>query len=352
MEIIRQDKLIRESGIEMLRIMSICGVIVLHFVFPTAVGYDSDNTNYLLFLENLFIGSVNIFIIITGYFMINNNTRVVNKPLSLLFQIAFYLGGAYLLTCVWGNNTFDIGGFIYTIIPRNYFVVLYITLFFISPYINKCINSISPDKYNQILYITFLIMSFLPFIVDFMTDIFHLELTGMNTLGHFGGQSGGTLIHFMYMYMLGGLICKNKDTIDAVKTRSVLIICMASFVANYGLVLCFKDLMLDASKSLWSYYNPLIILQSCTLFILFSRIKIRNKYINNLAKSSFACFICHGFLLGQLPVEKMIGQNPLIMTAYLFGAIILFYIIIWVVYQLYSLIFEPLIMKKKIFLNY
>lgn len=90
----------RSSNIELLRIFAILGVIVLHynnadmgggfrFVLPGSLNY------YLLhFLENLFICAVNLFLLISGYFLCTSFKRSLLKPLQLLIQVILFLQAA------------------------------------------------------------------------------------------------------------------------------------------------------------------------------------------------------------------------------------------------------------------
>lgn len=66
----------RESGIELLRILLMIGVIILHINNADIGGalkyVDNNSVNYivLLILENIFVCAVDIFVIITGYFYV------------------------------------------------------------------------------------------------------------------------------------------------------------------------------------------------------------------------------------------------------------------------------------------
>ena len=65
------EKKDRQSGIELLRILAACMVIVLHYndggAFEhTRMGY---NRTILFLLESMCICAVDLFILITGYFM-------------------------------------------------------------------------------------------------------------------------------------------------------------------------------------------------------------------------------------------------------------------------------------------
>lgn len=80
----------RESNIELLRILATCAVILLHYNNPTIGGAVKNATGlnyYILLLECLSVNAVNIFVIISGYFMCDNNKRFFSRPLELIIQV-------------------------------------------------------------------------------------------------------------------------------------------------------------------------------------------------------------------------------------------------------------------------
>lgn len=60
----KPETMVRDSNIELLRILTICGVVILHYNGTQAFSFVNDNSlNYyiLLFLEGLCICAVNLF---------------------------------------------------------------------------------------------------------------------------------------------------------------------------------------------------------------------------------------------------------------------------------------------------
>lgn len=70
-----------------------CGAIILHYNNPLigkAFELVKDNTlNYWIihFLESLFICSVNLFMVISGYFMVTSKKRNLWKVIELITQV-------------------------------------------------------------------------------------------------------------------------------------------------------------------------------------------------------------------------------------------------------------------------
>lgn len=84
------NKKTRYSGIELLRILTICGVILLHYNDERAFKWVDQGTvnQYILFgVESMCICAVDLFMIISGYFLCQTQKRAAIKPLELLFEI-------------------------------------------------------------------------------------------------------------------------------------------------------------------------------------------------------------------------------------------------------------------------
>ena len=103
--------LTRNSNIELLRILSIIGVIILHYnyeLYGGAFSYvtpHSINEFILYLLEYSNIVAVDIFVLISGYFLSQNNSRSIIKPLKLIVQVIFIAAVFYLFDRIVFNTT-------------------------------------------------------------------------------------------------------------------------------------------------------------------------------------------------------------------------------------------------------
>lgn len=158
-------KLVRDSNIELARILAIIGVIILHYNNPEIGGAfnyaDKGSYNYyiLYFLESISICAVNLFVLISGFFMYKTKSRNLMKPFQLLSQVIIFSGGIYLLKVLLGKAIFSPVSFVKALIPNNYFVILYIVLYFISPYLNIVFENLTEKKMREMVVILFLIFS-------------------------------------------------------------------------------------------------------------------------------------------------------------------------------------------------
>lgn len=199
----------RKSNIELLRIFSILGVIILHYN-NTQIGgglkfVETNSINYLtLFIfESLFICAVNVFVIISGYFLIRKSSRNLWKIIELILQVMLINAIFYVWNdCIIGK-TFSFNKLLGSLIPNNYFVILYSTLYIVSPYINKIVENINLNDYKRFLLIIFIVFSIYPTAIDLLEEIFNKELVGMSTIGIYGSQYGYTIVNFILMYLIG-----------------------------------------------------------------------------------------------------------------------------------------------------
>ena len=89
----------RESNIELLRIVSTLFIFVYHYMIAGAISevyVYTNNKIVALFLSTEGQVGVNIFFLITGYFMINSKFKI-RKLLKLFLQVFFYSVGLALL---------------------------------------------------------------------------------------------------------------------------------------------------------------------------------------------------------------------------------------------------------------
>lgn len=86
----------RESGIELLRIFAMLGIILLHYNSPIMgkafdfVDPNSSNEYLLYFMESLGICGVNLFILISGYFLCATQKRSFSKLFELFLQVVLF----------------------------------------------------------------------------------------------------------------------------------------------------------------------------------------------------------------------------------------------------------------------
>ncbi len=168
----------RNANIELLRIISILMVTMLHALGKSNLlgnlsqGTDA-NTWIAWIFEALSISAVNIFMLISGYYLIKAEFRL-SRMVELIVQIVFFTFGSfivfYLLGFV-GKEEIDVYWFLNYLLPVHmdvfWFMTAYLVIYALQPVLSKGIEHISKKKFVTLIVILLVFecafKSFLPF---------------------------------------------------------------------------------------------------------------------------------------------------------------------------------------------
>ena len=328
----------RDSNIELLRILTICGVVVLHYNGNVAFDYvaeGSANFYILNALEGLFICAVNLFVLISGYFLSGTTKRRAVKALELVVQVMVIGVGKYLVTCLIGGKGISLQSLVGAVIPNNYFVTLYITLYLISPYLNLALERLTDRRYGILVGLSVLLFSIWPTVMDTVTAVTGYVFTGLYTTGSAGSQNGYSLINFAMLYLIGGYLRRmGPEGMKRVKGWGCGVL-LAACVA----LLFFWQLGHTAIAR--AYCNPLVIGEAVLVFLLFSRLSIRSGAVNSLAGGAFTCFLLHDLFLWYIGIEKVVLGSPIVMLGHLTVSVVLIFLACWCAWRVYDWVTAP-----------
>lgn len=322
----------RESNIELLRILTICGVVMLHYNGNVAFGLVTEGTaNYYLlqFLEVLFICAVNLFVMISGYFLCASNKRKAVKALELVVQVMVLGMGKYVISVVMGAP-FSLGSLLRAAIPNNYYVTLYLAVYLISPYMNLAISKLSDKKLGVLVALCGILFALWPTVLDMVYAITGSNYNGMYPTNSGGSQYGYSFLNFALMYLLGAYLRRigsGRAVYDAL-----------------GAVACVAILFvwqMYCSPVARAYCNPLVILLAVFVFRLFTHVHIQSKVINTLAKGTFTCFLLHDYFLPHIGIAKVVNGSLPLLLGHIVVMIPLIFLICWAVWFVYDLVSRP-----------
>lgn len=329
------EKKIRNSNIELLRIITMFGVILLHYngmeAFA-AVQEGAVNQYILLFLESVCIGAVNLFILITGFFLSRSNERRLSKAVELLFLVMATGMVKYLLGA--GLADFHLRSLAGAAVPGNHFITMYVTLYLISPALNRMTQGLSRKQYGRLMLIAVLLFNVIPSGLDLMRESTGIFVSGMYPIGTAGSQYGYSIVNYIVMYLLGGYLRRlyEEDQLPGVWASALLWIgCIA------GVFFLQQPWPLFGR----AYCNPLVIGIAVGMFCLFVRIKLQSKLINLLAKSTLMCFMLHDYLLPMAGIPQAVQGHWTGMLLHILLTVIAIYGISWVVWRIYDWISVP-----------
>lgn len=343
MEIIKRD-----SGIELLRIILIFFVIAMHYFNPLVGGGNNviqpENQWFANLLISISCCAVNCFILISGYFMVTNNKRSLSKPISLYAQLVVYSVLSIILFSSLGIHSIRIKNILFCFVPSNYFIVLYLVLYIVSPYINLTLMQLS--KKACTIFILFLVSLFsvYPFFTDILGEFNGQTILGTSTIGLYGSQRGYSIVNFLLLYCIGGYI--RRFEIDRyLKAPRSLIIFVVSIGVIFLLILAEDALNLKGDNVATSYLNPMVIISAVSLFCMFKNLHFYSSVINKLAGSVLTCFLIQGYMLKLINIERYAAGSLVVLLLHLVISFVFIFIISYILFYAWSLI-EKIIFKK------
>lgn len=287
---LKEDINERNSSFELLRILLILMIIALHYCnanYGGALGnVEKGSFNYWIvhFIESACIVAVNVFVIITGYFM-NDRTEVkINKVINIVYLTVIWGIIIYIIALFSGKTKISLESFVVFVdtITNRWFVVIYCLLYLLIPYINKFIHTMNKEQYTVLLSI--LVCTLYVYSTVFKTTVAMVD-------------RGYGIANFIVLYLIGSYIKIYHDDFKSLSKSIVMyLLCVVctTLLSN-----------IDTSKA-WQYNSIFNLIGSVSLFFIFKSIKMKNiKVINWLASYTFSAYIIHEnkFIINNLYKE-------------------------------------------------
>lgn len=268
-----RDNKKRDANFELLRIISMIMIVCLHF---NGKGQVLDNTVFLSktwYISNVTefasIIAVNLYVLITGYYMIKSKIKI-RKILQLEMEMIFYSVGIYIILLILNKTQFNIKEMIKCFFPimnnEYWFMTIYMGLYLIVPFLNKLANNLSSKEYKYFIIILTILLS------------------GVKTINPninaFSSLNGYTLIWFVYLYLLGGYI-RNYYTRKHNKIALAIIYIFLIMIEMVVKIIFIKkeDLSIYIGHML-GYDNLVTLTKSVVVFLFFKNINIKSKILN------------------------------------------------------------------------
>lgn len=328
----------RNSSIELLRILAALFVIMLHYSDGRAFTYVSEGSahQYVLFaIESIGICAVDLFVLISGYFLSGTQKRSVLKGLELLVQVVVFGEAKYIISSLISHTALSLSTMIKLLIPNNYYVILYLAVYFVSPYINLVLKNLTKKQWNQFVVILLLLFSAWPTLVDFLEELRGSDWFGLSTVAAWGAQQGFNVVNFTLLYILGGYLRYHGLPEKCNRIRILL----PAWLVTVGLIfvwaLISQRMTRTEMHSAWVYHNPLVILSAVLLFCIFARMEMRSKVINALAAASFTSFIFHNKIMELYKIREAVESNIAVMLGHILFVAVSAYLMAWVAHVLY-----------------
>lgn len=326
------EKAKRKSGIELLRIICMLSIIVLHAYCYGGIDEIADQRGGAFeattdLIWSFFRTPVNVFVIITGYFMNKDSLdfkksyrRIPKVYLTMLFYSITATLAALLINNAHGfeindaniyTNSIDklntysqneLSGnlLVYSLIKMFfpilssewYFLTNYIIILLLSPFINYVLNGIDKKQFKILLGLLFVFLSILPTLSSMggFKEIFSIKKVVPL-------EYGKSLISFIFMYIIGAYLkrfVKDDDKIHLKYLGFFIILCIADFSLHlFANIIKLNDVGLYNNSVFGQFSNPLVILESVCIFLFFRGFQFRSKIINYIAGTTIGIYAIH-----------------------------------------------------------
>ncbi len=276
---------VRQSNIELLRIVAMIIIIAHHF----AVHGDFEFSNNAITINRLWIQfiemggkiGVNIFVLISGYFLISSKSIKLSKIVKLWLQIFTYSIGIFLIFVLAGIAPFQIKMLIKSFFPITFslwwFASTYFVLYLLSPYLNKLLLSLDKIQYQKMLLLIFIIWCLIP---------------------TFTGQpfQSNNLLWFMFLYAIAGYIKIYSININSniyIYIFGLVIIAFLSVIVFDYLGMIYPIFAKHATFFYGMQRLPILLIP-IMMFIGFSKINLGYKpIINIISSATFGVYLIH-----------------------------------------------------------
>ena len=281
-------------------------IVLQHALFYSGVydlSYSMGGVNYysiiFTFLHSICVIATNTYVLISGYFLVNENFRL-SKLIKIVLEVLFY-SWLFFTIVVFnrGLSGLDVKLILPSILPVTYigywFVSAYVAMYILMPIMNLLIRSITQKQFLGVLLILFCLFSLITSILPLS------QIMGIHRFGQ-------SVVWFVVLYMIGAYMrlyvrrSSWKNISKKVLFCSILFmnlwwVVSTTIAYNFHMDIVHNERVQIILKWFFSYDTIPVLFSSIALFQLFRNISISNSFvlslIKNLSPLVFAVYLIH-----------------------------------------------------------
>lgn len=283
----------RNSSIELLRIICMLMIVFHHFARHGEFTFSEyDLSIPKLWYNFIIMGGkigVNIFVLISGYFLISNDKGLFNYSrikktwdqvffYSVVFEIIFI--PLYFIV----KNRLELSNLLDSFFPIStsqwWFASTYFILYLIHPFLNKLLLLLDKKTYQYILIITAFCWCIIPTFTNFSYE-------------------SNNLLWFVFLYALSAYI-KLYQLNSKIKNYHYAIVAIIASLITYlsSIAISYIGISVQGfnlpSTHYYSTQDITVLIISVCMFMTFVKTNIKNnKIINTLASATFGVYLIH-----------------------------------------------------------
>lgn len=286
------DRKNRDSNFEILRIVAMFMVILQHIAvyggWPSGLDQTfnlAPNSFFIQFIYHFGKIGVWIFVLISGYYMVNSKSSVIPKFLKLWLQvlsISVLIDIIFILTGEISVDDIDWSTDLLPIMSGDWwFASTYLIVLPFTPYINKMLRTLNRREHLTLVILMLLIWSIIP------------------TFTH-SSMYGSFIMMFLAMYTLGAYIRLHPESFER-RSEFYGLCTLLSIAALAGLI-ALVDVLgpitgfkpFESTLSWGNEKSVMVVLISTLTFLTFRQINVGHiGWINVIASTTFGIYLIH-----------------------------------------------------------
>lgn len=259
---------------ELMRIITMMMILMLHADFFTTgcPGYEDATMHPIAsfmksFIEALTISGVNVFVLLSGWYGIHPKR---NRLVDLIIQVLFFHLVGLLLAFV-THQTINWRKII-SFMENLWFVKAYLLLYILSPVLNTFADHIERHTFQYVLIGFFLMQS----VYGWLPPDYNMPFTrGYSTISFIGLY---LLTRYIRIYKPYYSLWRGRTYLYAYLLLSVIITIIFYIRIRFAIPL------LTQVGDMYAYTSPLVIISSLSFLLFFSKLSIKSKMVNVVAK--------------------------------------------------------------------
>lgn len=344
----------RMANLELLRIVSMLLIVVLHFLgkggwLTELTEASMPRMGYVAWgLEALAIGSLNVYMLLSGYFLIESSFKV-KRLLQLFLQVLFYSITIGVIAAAFGclpEESFSIYYLATLCLPVStnhyWFMTAYFLMYLFMPLLTQGVKKLTKQQFQIVLF-------FLLFVVCMVKSVVPIKLST--------DMQGYDCIWYMCVFLVAAYIRLYGIPFFKNAGRSLLVY-LASGAGIFALAFALRFLYLRTGKLSnmltvsYNYNHILTLLASVAFFYLFCHVKIKqgvfSRFICRIAPYTLGVYLWHEHIAIRyewqdwLYVVAGMPDNGVMLVLYTLLAAALVFVIGILLDMLRSLLFRML----------
>lgn len=280
----------RNVGLDCLKIIAMM-IVIHHSLGHTGIKeislHSAASAVPVWLLAALCLSAVNVYVLISGYFLSESDGFCFKKILKLWSQVFFYSLSFEVIFVALGLKEFSLKSLLLSLIPfssnKYWFFTNYVVLYCLSPFINIMTKAMNKDQHKRICMLLFIFTVVLPNV------LFTLDPLGVNY--------GYSLLWFIFLYLIASYIRKYNVEITFIKAIGLylslsLVVCMSKIGIT---VVTQRIIGEEVGSGIFTYYSSIVVFAaSVCLFLAFKNLRIPKKaFISYFASLTFGIYLIH-----------------------------------------------------------